>query len=527
MSAPKPNFVIFMLDQLAPQFLPCYGHRIVETPALSAFAAESVIFDAAYCNSPLCAPSRYAFMSGRLPTAIGAFDNAAEFAAATPTFAHHLSALGYDTTLSGKMHFCGPDQLHGFRRRLTTDVYPADFAWVPDWSRPDQRLDWFHTMDVVRQAGVCTRSAYLDYDDEVVFQAKRHLFDVARHRAGTRSALPFCLVVSLISPHDPYLARREHWDRYRHDDIDMPKVRFGDVPLDPHSARLVRGIGMQDPPPSDEEVRNARHAYYGSLSYIDERFAELMQALNESGLARNTVTIVTGDHGDMLGERGLWFKMNWFENSARVPLLVHAPERFRARRVSAAVSLLDIMPTLLELGAGGTELREEMRGDGRSLFGHLCGNGGGDEVIGEYMGEGARAPSVMIRRGPLKYIHSPGDPDQLYDLAADPLERCNLAAAHEPAAAPEPQATRAPAATPMHAAQLESLRQECARRWDMQAISESVLASQARRRYLNGILRAQNVSWDYQPPGEARNQYIRNTVPIFELEMRARFPPSK
>jgi choline-sulfatase len=509
MSATKPNFIIFMVDQLAPQFLPLYGHKIVKTPALSAFAAESVVFDAAYCNSPLCAPSRYAFMSGRLPTAIGAWDNAAEFHAETPTFAHHLSALGYDTTLSGKMHFCGPDQLHGFHRRLTTDVYPCDFAWVPDWDRPELRLDWFHNMDVVRQAGVCTRSAYLDYDDEVIFQAKRYLFDAARRSAVSRNAQPFCLVVSLISPHDPYLTRKEHWDRYRHDDIDMPTLRFGDVPADPHSARIAKGIGMQEPAASDEEVRNARHAYYGAISHIDERFADLMQALDESGMAENTITLFTGDHGDMLGERGLWFKMNWFENSARVPLVVHAPGRFRPRRVPGAVSLIDIMPTLLELAADGATLHEEVRSDGHSLVGSLAGADGRDEVIGEYTAEGARAPLVMIRRGALKYIHTPGDPDQLYDVKADPLERRNLARDEA------------------HAARIASLRQECARRWNMDEISQAVLASQRRRRYLNDILRGQNVSWDYQPLLDARHQYIRNTVPIFELEMRSRFPAPK
>ncbi|HEY2685155.1 MAG TPA: choline-sulfatase [Steroidobacteraceae bacterium] len=509
MSSAKPNFVIFMLDQLAPQFLPAYGHEVVKTPALSAFAQQSVIFDAAYCNSPLCAPSRYVFMSGRLPTAIGAWDNAAEFAAETPTFAHHLSALGYDTTLSGKMHFCGPDQLHGFHRRLTTDVYPADFAWVPDWDEPEKRLDWFHNMDVVRQAGICTRSAYLDYDDDVVFQAKRHLFDLARQREVNRSAQPFCLVVSLISPHDPYLARREHWDRYRHEDIDMPKVRAADVSPDPQSLRLSKGIGMQDPPPSDEEVRNARHAYYGSVSYIDERFADLMQALEESGMAQDTITIVTGDHGDMLGERGLWFKMNWFENSARVPLLVHAPERFKPRRVTAAVSLVDILPTLVDLASGGAVSNPEVRTDGRSLKGHLSGAGGHDEVIGEYTAEGARAPLLMIRRGALKFVHSPHDPDQLYDVGQDPLELRNLAA------------------DPAQAQLVDSLRKECAQRWPLEELRERVVLSQRRRRYLNEILRAQNVSWDYQAAPDARHLYIRNTVPIFELEMRSRFPRPK
>jgi choline-sulfatase len=502
MAADKPNFVIFMLDQLAPQFMPAYGNRVAQMPALSAVAEASVVFDAAYCNYPLCAPSRYAFMAGRLPTKIGAWDNAAEFMAEIPTFAHHLSALGYDTTLSGKMHFCGPDQLHGFHRRLTTDVYPSDFAWVPNWDQPTAKLDWFHNMNVVRQAGICTRSAYLDFDDEVVFQAKRHLFDLARKQNDQ----PFCLVISLISPHDPYLARREHWDRYRHDDIDMPRLGIGDVKMDPHSQRIIDGIGMRDPAPTSDEVRNARHAYYGSLSYIDERFADLTQALEESGFADNTISIVTADHGDMLGERGLWFKMNWFENSARVPMIVHAPKRFRPRRIAAAVSLVDILPTLLDLASDGKDRHEEVISDGRSLVAHLEGGTGHDQAIGEYTGEGASAPGVMIRRGQYKFIHCPTDPDQLYDLSADPLEVTNLAGVAE------------------HAARVAALRREISNGWDLKSIRGAVITSQRRRRYLNPINRDQHVSWDYQPVSNARELYIRNTASIFELEQRSRFP---
>ncbi|MFN3636801.1 MAG: sulfatase-like hydrolase/transferase, partial [Rhizobium rhizophilum] len=182
-------------------------------------------------------------------------------------------------------------------------------------------------------------------------------------------------VVSLISPHDPYLTRQEYWDLYRHDDIDMPRLSAADVADDPHSRRIRNGIGMDDPAPTPEAVRNARHAYYGSVSYIDARFNDLMTALRESGFADDTITIVTGDHGDMLGERGLWFKMNWFENSARIPLIVHAPKRFKPRRVAAAVSQVDIMPTLLDLASGGQLPREEMAiTDGRSLLPHLEGN---------------------------------------------------------------------------------------------------------------------------------------------------------
>src|SRR6185437_587081 len=123
----KPNFLILMADQLAAAALPAYGNRVAKTPHLDGLAEHSVVFRSAYCNSPLCAPSRFAFMTGRLPSAIGAFDNAAELPAHVPTFAHYLRVAGYRTVLSGKMHFCGPDQLHGFEERVTTDIYPADF----------------------------------------------------------------------------------------------------------------------------------------------------------------------------------------------------------------------------------------------------------------------------------------------------------------------------------------------------------------------------------------------------------------
>jgi choline-sulfatase len=169
MAGKKPNILLIMVDQLAPQFLSAYGHPLVKTHNIDRLCADGVVFDAAYTNAPLCAPARYVMMTGRLPSKIGAWDNAAELSSEVPTFAHYLSSLGYRTCLSGKMHFCGPDQLHGFEERLTTDVYPADFTWTPQWDEPAKALDWFHTMEVVRKAGTCLRSTYLDFDDEVTF----------------------------------------------------------------------------------------------------------------------------------------------------------------------------------------------------------------------------------------------------------------------------------------------------------------------------------------------------------------------
>jgi len=502
MAEKKPNILVIMVDQLAPQFLSAYGHPLVKTPNLDRLAEAGVVFDAAYCNAPLCAPSRYVMMTGRLPSRIGAWDNAAPLSSEVPTFAHYLAALGYRTCLTGKMHFCGPDQLHGFEQRLTTDVYPADFTWTPQWDEPAKVLDWFHTMEVVRKAGPCLRSTYLDFDDEVTFTAKRYLFDLAR--GGDER--PFCLVASLIHPHDPYINRPEYWDLYRDDEIDPPAVAPGNVEDDPHSRRLRAAMGMDDPPPSEAEVRAARHGYYASVSYLDARIGELLAALEETGFAEDTLVLFTADHGDMLGERGLWFKMCWFEHSARVPLVAHWPSAFPARRVAKAVSLVDVLPSLVELASDGAGGAYATPLEGRSLVPHLSGSGGHDEAVGEYFGEGTAFPLFMIRRGRFKYVAAQGDPPQLYNLAEDPRELTNLAASERRRDA------------------VALFAEEAERRWDVAALKEAVLESQRQRLFVAPVLRAQGTSWDYQPPGTAAESYIRNTMPIGELERRARFP---
>jgi len=494
----QPNILLIQADQLAPQFLPAYGHNVVKTPNIDKLADSGAVFDAAYTNSPLCAPSRFVMMSGRLPSKIAAWDNATEFPAEIPTFAHYLSHEGYRTCLAGKMHFVGPDQLHGFSERLTTDVYPSDFTWHPEWDKPGERLDWYHNMEVVTKAGVCTRSMYLDYDDEVIFRAKRFLFDHARDRSND----PFLLTVSMIQPHDPYLCRQEHWDLYRHDDIDLPKVPYGSIAEDPQSARLRFGYGASDMDVTDDMIRNARHAYYGSISDIDDKVGSLLNSLEESGFADNTIIILTSDHGDMLGERGMWFKMSYLENSARVPLIIHAPKLFKGARISEAVSLVDLLPTLVEMARDGKEANYATAIEGRSLLPHLSNAQGHDEAIGEYFGEGALAPIFMVRRGDKKVILSEPDPLQYFDLTSDPLETNNLEADDF----------------------ANGVVDEIKSAYDTHALTERVLESQQRRRFLKGVMRKQEVSWDYQVREDASETYVRNHQPIYELEKKSRFP---
>ena len=498
----RPNFLILMADQLTSRALPAYGNRIAKTPHIDALAAGGVLFESFYCNSPLCAPSRFSLLSGRHISAIGAYDNAAELPAQVPTFAHHLRRAGYQTVLSGKMHFCGADQLHGFEERLTTDIYPADFGWTPDWTRFEQRPSWYHSMDSVTQAGACTRTNQIDFDDEVVFHARQKLFDMAR----SKDRRPFCMVASMTHPHDPYVIPHNYWERYEGVDIDMPRVTLSAAQLDPHSQRLRHVCGLDQQPVSDAQVRAARRAYYGAVSYIDDQVGVLLAALADARFAENTIVLLIADHGDMLGERGLWYKMSFFEPACRIPLIVHAPRRFAPRRVATSASLLDLAPTLCELA--GVEITDAAALDGRSLAAQLAGAAGSDEVIGEYLAEGAIAPLVMIKRGRYKFVHSPVDPDQLYDLADDPDEVRNLAA------------------DPGHAQRVRAFLAEVQQRWNLPALHAEVLASQRRRHLVNDALRTgRYTSWDFQPLRDARQLYVRNDRDLGDLEAMARFPP--
>ena len=501
--ADAPNILLIQADQLAPQFLPPYGHEVVQAPNLSQLADEGVVFDAAYCNSPLCAPSRFSMMTGRLPTRIDAFDNASQLNSEIPTFAHYLSDLGYQTALAGKMHFIGPDQLHGYDQRLTTDVYPSDFTWTPDWNDPTRLLDWYHNMDVVRASGECLRCSNLDFDEEVAFASNRWLYDMAKREEQT----PWMLTVSFIQPHDPYLARPEYLARYKKSAIDPPRLSRDDVFDDPHSARLRASYQNEDEPVTLEETLAARRSYYASISYVDDRIGEIRQTLKETGYADNTIILFTADHGDMLGERGMWFKMSWFDYSARVPLIVHNPSRFGAARTDAAVSLVDLLPTFVELAGFDPSEIIATPYEGESLVAHLVGEPGRDQAVGEYLAEGTAYPSFMIRRGGMKFISTEGDPDQLYDMNNDSLETLNLAGEAE------------------FADLVEGFRAEVAE-YDHDGIRSRVLESQARREFLAPVM-AGRVDWDFTPPYNAEDKYIRNTMPIYDLERRSRFPAPK
>ncbi len=497
----QPNILILMVDQLNGTLFPDGPADWLHAPNLKKLAARSTRFANAYTASPLCAPARASFMTGQLPSRTGVYDNAAEFTSSIPTYAHHLRRAGYQTCLSGKMHFVGPDQMHGLEERLTTDIYPADFGWTPDYRKPGERIEWwYHNMGSVTGAGVAEISNQMEYDDEVAHHAKMKLYDLSRG-ADER---PWCLTVSFTHPHDPYVARKKYWDLYADCEHLLPRV--GPIAYedqDAHSKRILDANDRDNFNITDDHIRRARRAYFANISYIDDKIGEILQTLEDT---RQDATIVfVSDHGDMLGERGLWFKMSFYEGSSRVPLMVCAPQ-MEAGLISTPVSSVDILPTLCDLA--GVDLSEVMPWtDGVSIV--SLGQGGvrSEPVAMEYAAEASYAPLVSLRYGKWKFNRCALDPDQLFDLEADPDELTNLAE------------------VPAHQGTRDQLRAKSEARWDLDAYDAAVRHSQAGRWVVYEALRnGAYYPWDYQPLQKASERYMRNHMDLNVLEENKRFP---
>jgi choline-sulfatase len=502
----KPNILIVMVDQLTGTLFPDGPADFLHAPHLKALAARSARFVNNYTASPLCAPARASFMSGMLPSRTGVYDNAAEFGSSIPTFAHHLRAAGYHTCLSGKMHFVGPDQLHGFEERLTTDIYPADFGWTPDWRKPGERIDWwYHNLGSVTGAGVAEITNQLEYDDEVAHNAVQKLYQLSR-TSQDEDRRPWCLTVSFTHPHDPFVARRKYWDLYEDCAHLEPEIPF--IPLeqqDAHSQRLYKASDYASFDITKEDIRRSRQGYFANISYIDDKVGELLGVLADTRMADDTVVVFCSDHGEMLGERGLWFKMSFFESSSRVPLMIAHPIIPRSS-IRRPTSNLDLGPTLCALA--GIDLEPIAAWlDGESLLPLIDGKPRKTPVCMEYVAEGSIAPMVAIRTETHKFVHCPADPPQLFDLAADPREQTNLAS------------------NPAHADLVRWFQAEVEKRWDIARFDADVRESQARRWVVYPALRnGAYYPWDFQPLQKASERYMRNHMDLNVLEERQRFP---
>ena len=491
MSERQPNILLVMADQLGACWTGPYGQAAAQTPHMDRLAAEGVVFERMYCNSPICVASRASMLSGRLISTIRAYDNGSEFPASQPTFCHYVRLAGYRTVLAGKMHFIGPDQLHGFAERLTTDVYPAALDWTPDWRKEPVHNPGTSVREV-RDSGVAARTMQIDFDDAVHGQAVPQVYDFARARqAGDHR--PWFLCVSYTQPHDPFVTTRRYWDRFAGVGIPGPRSVTGDSPAYDRWLNIHHELDLY--PLSEVQIGAARRAYFGMVSDIDDRLGDLLEHLALAGLADDTVVVFTSDHGEMLGERGMWYKRTMYEPSSRVPFLVRWPHHIRpGSRVRCVASLVDLFATLCDIAGALHPDGGAPPTDGASLLPLLNGQDGDwkDSAVSEYLGEGVCAPVRMLALREHKLVAVLGQPDQLYDLEADPGETRNLTHDDE------------------QVGTLQAMRNALNAGWDPLALRRDVLASQAERRAVIGALKLDTpTAWDYQPAPQASEQYVR------------------
>ena len=484
-----PNLLVVVADQVNPFLTGPYGDPVAQTPAMDSLAEEGTRFDAAYTPFPLCAPARAALMTGRHASAVRVLDNASILPADEPTFGHHLSRAGYDTVLTGKMHFVGPDQLHGFGRRLTTDVFPAGLDWVPVPAEDGSFPAGGHARHYVDpDPGVRTWTKFMAFDEETQFRALEYL----RERGRTGASTPFCLVVSYHHPHDPFHVRQEDWDRYEGVDIPIPAVpadiatTYTAMDRWANEAHGTDRYDVTDP----QSLTALRRAYYASLSAVDRKLGELLRTLEESGERERTAVLFTSDHGDMLGERGMVQKRCFYEPSARVPLLLSLPGgRHAGRIVRTPVSLVDVLPTLLDLAGVPDEDRTPV--DGTSLLGLLEEERPLRPVLSEYHLEKVHAPCFMVRRGRFKYIVVHGHDRRLFDLETDPGELHDLAP------------------LPEHAAVVAELHGLVLAAFDPDRLAAEGAASIRRRVVVTEAMARTGTRWDYTPVFDGTRQYVR------------------
>lgn len=483
----RPNILLVMADQMTPFMLEACGGTGARTRHLSRLADRAVQFTNAYTPSPICVPARSCFMTGLYTSTTGCYDNGDPYHSFLPTFAHYLTNAGYETVLSGKMHFIGADQLHGFQRRLNPDIYPSGFLWSyplpPEGDASFQAFD-FTPQYLAENIGPGW-SKELQYDEETQFRALEYL----RHAPDS----PWMLTVSFTNPHPPYVVPRAYWEMYKDADIPLPDypgdmdARYSEFD---HALRRWHGLHQRGHEIRDPRNLIAMRRGFAALAhYVDDKIGALLEVLDETGQRDETVIIVTSDHGEMLGEKGLIQKRSLYEWSARIPLIIDLPGAAPGR-IDTPVSLLDLPATLIEL-AGQTPVAPL---EGRSLLGAVLGQELDTvPIVSEYHGEGIMRPSFMVRLGDWKYHYCHGSAPQLYNLAEDPGEWQNRAG--------EPDLAETEA-------RLD--RVITGGNFDLERIAREVWERLPLKQVVNAAMQRNGTAWDYRPDPDTGRNYVRS-----------------
>jgi len=415
------NLLFIMSDEHSRRVLGCHGHPMIETPNLDRLASRGVRFTDAYCNSPICVPSRASFQTGRYVHDIGFWDNANPYDGSVPSWAHRLKAAGHRVESIGKLHFRGAEDDNGFSQEHMP-LHVVDGIGDPIGMLRDPPPPRRAALRLAADAG-CGDSTYQGYDDRITLAAENWLTE----RAKGKEEKPWMLFVSLVCPHFPLVARARWYNLYAEDKVPWPNLYANsERPTHPYLEAMracqIYDQGFEAP----NKVRKAIAAYFGLVSFVDHNVGRLLKCLDDNDLAGTTRVIYTSDHGDNLGTRGLWGKSNMYEESAGVPMIMAGPEVPANVVCREPVSLVDCYPTILAC-VGAPRHPEDSRLPGAPLLDIVAGRAPERTVMSEYHAAGAVTGAFMIRKGNFKFIYYVGLPPQLFDLEADPYETRDLA----------------------------------------------------------------------------------------------------
>ncbi len=387
------------------------------------------------------------------------------------------------------MHFVGPDQLHGFVQRLTKDIQPASFALTPDWKKGIY-LNHGTSVGRLKKPGVIKSSKILDFDNTVL---QRTLEQIRTYkRRSEEESRPFFLCASFFHPHGPFQITEEYWEMYEDSEIPMPADTVENIgDLHPFNQWIQTHHGVDVCDLTEDEIRRNRRAYYGMVTYFDNKVGQIVHELEQSGLIDNTIIVVTSDHGEMLGEHGMWFKRTFYEHATKIPLILSYPKRFpRGKKVSRPVSLVDLAPTFMTLANVPDCEKWINEMDGNSLESLIVDEDKSwkDEVICEYYGEGPIQPMIMLRSGNYKFVYVHEERPLLFDLEKDPHELNDLAKLTD------------------YESLVEKFTDRITSQFNMEKIKRDIIRSQQERLLIvDSLDKGEKVNWDYIPNSHSSN----------------------
>jgi len=418
-SSDRKNLLILISDEHRKDAMGCVGHPIVQTPNLDALAARGAVFENAYTPSPMCVPTRAAIACGDHVHNTGYWDSATPYDGTQRSWMRQLRDAGIEVVSIGKLHFRSGKDDNGFTEEILPMHVVGSVGWAVGLLRKNPP-DYAVASELADGVGVGT-SAYTDYDLAITEAAEEWL----RKKKGSEQ--PWVAFVSLVSPHYPLTAPQAYFDMYDPAEMDLPVGYEAEARPDHAELKNVAGFFKYDQYFDEQKIREAKAAYYGLISFMDHCVGRIMGALRENDPAEDTVIVYVSDHGDMMGDLGFWTKQVMYDASSGVPMIASGPGIPTGRRVKTGTTLLDLAATALDV-AGVAHDAHSRDLPGQSLREIAQNEDDTDRTIfSEYHDGGSTTGTFMVRWQQWKYVYYVGHPPQLFNMATDPNELCNLA----------------------------------------------------------------------------------------------------